>query len=465
MKTENIEDIYELSAIQQGILFHCIYAPDSGFYFVQKRFTLRGNLNFVAFDRAWQEVVAKHTSLRTGFYWEDINKPLQVVYKQVKVPLEQQDWRGIEPGVQQKRLESFLESDRKQGFDLSQDCLMRLTLIHLTDHSYELVWSANFIIMDGWSVMLVLNDVFQLYEVFCQGEDVSSTLGSSFGDYIAWLQQQDLSKAEMFWRQALQGLKAPTPLTNLYVDNLSSQQERYDYQRNSLSQATTAALQAFARQHQLTLNTIIQGAWAFLLSRYSGENKVVYGCTVAGRPVDLVGADSMVGTLINTLPVWIDVDDEQSLLVWLRQLQKQLVEMRQYEYSPLVEIQGWSEMPRGVPLFDSIVVFEKVPLLSVLKSRQGELEIEMTHIWYKTNYPLNVVVYPMSELTIEIAYDCCRFEESAIATILTHFEILLQGMLTNPNLQLKDLQLLTASQQRITSMLENEVTFDFAACH
>jgi non-ribosomal peptide synthetase component F len=279
------------------------------------------------------------------------------------------------------------------------------------------------------------------------------------------LQQQDLSKAEMFWRQALQGLKAPTPLTNLYVDNLSSQQERYDYQRNSLSQATTAALQSFARQHQLTLNTIIQGAWAFLLSRYSGEKKVVYGCTVAGRPVDLVGADSMVGTLINTLPVWIDVDGEQSLLMWLRQLQKQLVEMRQYEYSPLVEIQGWSEMPRGLPLFDSIVVFEKVPLLSALKSRQGELEIEMTHIWYKTNYPLNVVVYPMSELTIEIAYDCCRFEESAIATILTHCEILLQGMLTNPNLQLKDLQLLTASQQRITSMLENEVTFDFAACH
>jgi non-ribosomal peptide synthetase component F len=118
-----------------------------------------------------------------------------------------------------------------------------------------------------------------------------------------------------------------------------------------------------------------------------------------------------------------------------------------------------------VPLFESIVVFEKVPLLSVLKSRQGELEIEMTTIWYKTNYPLNVVIYPLSELTIEIAYDCCRFEESAIATILTHFEIWLQGMLTNPNVQLKNLQLLTPAERRISLMLEKQVTFDFAACH
>ncbi|NER31839.1 MAG: non-ribosomal peptide synthetase, partial [Symploca sp. SIO1C4] len=139
MKTQNIQDIYELSAIQHGILFHCLYAPESEFYLVQTTFALRGELNLIAFDRAWQQVVARHASLRTSFYWEDINKPLQVVHKQVKIPIEQQDWRGFDPVEQQKLLESFLERDRQQGFDLSQECLMRITLLRLTAHSYKFI--------------------------------------------------------------------------------------------------------------------------------------------------------------------------------------------------------------------------------------------------------------------------------------------------------------------------------------
>lgn len=462
MKTDNIQDIYELSPIQQGILFHCIYAPESGFYFVQKIFTLSGKLNFAAFNRAWQEVVARHTSLRTGFYWEDINKPLQVVYQKVEVPIEQQDYRELTSVEKQLQFESFLKRDRDLGFNLAQECLMRLTLFHLGEHDHKLVWTSHFINMDGWSVALVLSEFVQLYEAFCQAEqNLSLTPGSSFKNYIAWLQQQNFGKAETFWREKLKRFKAPTPLTNLYADRSFDREQEYYQERGFLSETTTTALKSLGRKHQLTLNTIIQAAWALLLSRYTGKEKVVYGYTTAGRPVDLVGVESMVGMTINSLPVWVEVDEQQQFLTWSQQLQKQLVEMRQYEYSPLVEIQGWTELPPDVPLFESLVVFEKVPMLSAFQVSQGELEMEMTDILYKTNYPLNIVIYPFAKLTLEISYDSSRFDAVTVTGILQHFELLLEGIVINPQARLKDLSLLTSTEQEFTRILDKEATFMF----
>ena len=447
MKAENIQDIYELSPTQQGILFHSLYSPESGVYFVQLCFTLRGSLNVEWFQRAWQQVVARHTVLHTSFYWENLDKPLQVVHQQVNLPFVQYDWRGMAAGEQRGRLEAFLESDRKQSFDLSQAPLMRLTLIRVAEDSYQLVWSKHHLILDGWSTALVFKDVVEHYQALCQGQDLPLAPSRTYGDYIAWLQQQDLSKAEKFWRQALNGIQAPTPLISLKVDISLDQKEEYDEQQIKLSAETTTALQSLARQHQLTLNTVVQGAWALLLSRYSGESDVVYGNTVSGRPVDLVGAESMVGLFINTLPVRVTIDAEQSLLTWLQQLQTQLVEMRQYEYSPLVEVQGWSEVPRGVPLFESLVVFENYPVDRAVLEGQTNLEIQINSSFDNTNYPLTVIVLPGSELAIAISYDCRRFDRATIIRMLGHFQTLLQGMVTAPEISLKDLHLLTEAEK------------------
>lgn len=461
MNAKDIEDIYELSPMQQGILFHSLYAPELGLYFLQLNYTARGNLNLDAFDRALQQVTAKHAVLRTSFYWQEIEKPLQVVHRQVRMPIEQHDWREIEPDAQQARLQSFLEGDRRRGFDLSQAPLMRVTLIRLTDDTYQLVLSKHHLILDGWSSALVLKDFIQLYAALCQGETRVLNPSSRFRDYIAWLQQQERSPAEAFWRRSLSGFKAPTSLNYLYDDNLGDRQDRYDEERIQLSAATTTTLQSWARQHQLTLNTLVQAVWAILLGRYSCQDRVVYGCTVAGRPVDLAGAEEMVGVFINTLPVWVKLDGEQPLLAWLKQLQEQLVAMRQYEWTPLVEVQGWSEVPRGVSLFESIVVFENYPVDRALREWQGDLEIHNTDNFYKTNYPLTVVVYPGSELTIAISYDSRRFAVSAIATILNHFQILLQNMVAHSQTRLHDIPLLTEGEREIALMLEQEVAFNF----
>ncbi|MBD2309016.1 non-ribosomal peptide synthetase [Chroococcidiopsis sp. FACHB-1243] len=468
MNTENIEDIYEVSPIQHGILFHSIYDSELTLYFSQLGFTfhVRDNFNVIAFERAWQKVVDRHTMLRTSFYWEDIDKPLQVVYRNVKVPIEQHDWRGIEPKEQQKRFDGFLKSDRERGFDLSQAPLMRVSLIRFGDRTYQFIWSSHMIIVDGWSSPLVIKEVIELYTAYNKGQDINLGKGSIFRDYITWLRQQDSSKAEDFWRRTLKRLKATTELTNLYADNLLNAEERYDEPQIKLSKLTTTKLQSLARQHRLTINVIAQAAWVLLLSRYSCKNEVVYGCTVSGRPADLKDSESMVGMLINTLPVRVKVDGEQYLLSWLKQFQEQLVEIRQYEYTSLVDIQRWSELPPGAPLFDSIFVFENQPVDEILQGTQEqEQSIELTLNLYKTNYPLNLVGYPGSQLRIGISYDFRSFDSTTIAGILKHFEILLENIATKPEVRLKDLSLLTEQEQRIRLMLEKQATFNFDFCH
>ena len=447
MNTANIENIYELSPVQQGILFHSLYDSASEAYFVQLSYGLRGILNIAAFERAWERTLAHHSPLRTSFHWQELDKTLQVVHKKVQLPLQQLDWRGINPEEQQEKFQAFLLSDRQQGFKLSDESLLRLTLIRLGDRHYHFVWSSHHIILDGWSGALVFKDFVLLYEAFCRGEEIPLQSGDRFADYIAWLQQQDLSQAEAFWRQTLKGVTAPTPLTNLEVHSLSAQPQKYLEQSLKLSPATTTALKSWAKQHQLTLNTIVQGAWALLLSRYSGEDEVVYGVTVSGRPVDLPAAESMVGIFINTLPLRVKLDAEMSLLPWLGQLQRQLLEIRQYEYSPLVEIQGWSEVPRGLPLFESILVFENYPVDRALSDWQKNLEIETLCAVDHTNYPLTISVIPGSELEIRIAGDRSRFDPATITRTLGHFQTLLEGMAANPELRLHELPILTAAEK------------------
>jgi len=450
MDTRNIEDIYPLSPMQQGMLFHSLYAPETGVYFEQSSYTLRGDLNIPAFERAWQRVIDRHPVLRTAFVWEGLDEPLQVVHRRVELPLEKQDWRGLSEDEQETRLEAFLQADRERGFDLGKAPLIRLTLIRTADDVYHFVWSHHHLLLDGWSQPILVREVFALYEAFQRGQDISLPPVRPYRDYIAWLQRQDIAEAEAFWRRTLKGFTAPTPLT---VDVLSrphepvGDEEDYAMQRMLLPAGTRTALEALARQHQLTLNTLVQGAWAILLSRYSGEDDVVFGATVSGRPADLPGAESMVGLFINTLPVRVQVRPEASVLSWLKDLLAHQVEMRQYEYSPLVEIQGWSEVPRDLPLFESILVFENYPVDEAVREQTGSLQIEWGRTFTRTNYPLTVAVSPGQQMGLLMAYDTRRFDAAAIRRMMGHMQALLTGMAADPQRRIATLPLLTEEER------------------
>lgn len=434
--------------MQQGMLFHTLYAAQPGVYCAQWSCTLHGNLQASAFKRVWQRVMDRHPVLRTAFRWELRDEPFQVVYRHAELPWRQYDWRGASAAEQEQQLEVFLREDRAQGFDLSKAPLMRLTLVRLAEDACQFICSLHHLLLDGWSLHLILQEVFRVYDACCAGQEPHLAVSRPYSDYIAWLQRQDLSRAEQFWRQMLRGFTMPTVLQVGQARGSSSDKDAgYDEQQMRLSASVTAALRAMAQQHHLSLNTLVQGAWAILLSRYSGQEDVVFGAAVSGRPTDLAGIESMIGLFINTLPVRVRVVPEESLLPWLQEIQTQQVEARQYEYSPLVQVQGWSDVPPGLPLFESILVFENYPTRTAMQEWSRSLEIRRRRFVSSTNYPLTIIPMPGPTLALQIGYQCHRFDAATITRMLGHLRVLLEGMATHPTQRLLDLQILTAAER------------------
>ncbi|WP_235526606.1 non-ribosomal peptide synthetase [Nostoc piscinale] len=446
----NIEDIYPLAPMQEGLLFESLYNPENQVYFEQLIYTLSGQLNLLAFEQAWQQVVARHSILRTAFIWEQLDQPLQVVYRQVDVKVHIYDWQQLSVQEQQQKLEFLLQSQRQQGFQLSQAPLMHLSLIQLGADSYQFVWNFHHLLLDGWSGPLIFKDLLYFYQAISQGETKTLQPAQSYRNYIAWLQQQDLAQAKKFWRQKLQGFTAPTPLI---VDKASSKRKQldssYSEQKIQLTPEATAALQTFARQHQLTMNNLVQGTWALLLCRYSQETNVVFGATVSCRPSSLISVESMVGLFINTLPVRVQVAAETEVLALLKDLQAQQIESEQYSYSSLVDIQGLSDVPRGTPLFESLVVFDNYPVDEAGQEKNYGFSIDNFHAIEQTNYPLTVMVIPGQEMLVRISYDTSRFDDAAIALILEHFQTLLCGIVAHPKQRISQLPLLTPGEQQL----------------
>ncbi|NEO30633.1 MAG: amino acid adenylation domain-containing protein [Symploca sp. SIO3C6] len=449
MNKENIEDIYPLSPLQQGMLFHSLYAPESGVYFTQIIWSLTGNLDVPTFEQAWQKTVERHSIFRTAFVGESLSQPVQIVYRKINVTVETYNWQELSAQEQQKKLKVFLDSERQNGFQLSQAPLMNLSLIQLDKNNYQFVWSHHHLLLDGWSLPLVLKDLLDFYQVIDQGKTFPKEPAISYRNYIAWLQQQNQEPSEKFWRQKLKGFTTPTPLTvGKLLTNPETSDIRFREQKLQLTESTTAALQSFARQHRLTLNNLVQATWGLLLSRYSQETDVVFGATVSGRPPSIVGIESMVGLFINTLPMRIKVSADTPVLTLLKDLQLQQIESEQYSYSSLIEIQGWSDVPRGTSLFESIVVFENLPVDTVLESHNCSFNLGNRQIFEQTNYPLTVVVVPRQQLLVRISYDTSRFDDGIITRMLGHFQTLLEGIIANPQQQISQLPLLTEAEKQ-----------------
>ncbi|MEA5452796.1 amino acid adenylation domain-containing protein [Leptolyngbya sp. CCNP1308] len=472
-KVDNLEDLYELTPTQQGILFHSLMAPSAGMYCVQFGFTLHGELAIAAIRQAWEQTLQHQPILRTAFVWKGLEKPLQVVQRQVALPFTQLDWRDQPRDRQQLALQDWLQQDRQRGFTLSAAPLMRLTLIQLANAEYHCVWSKHHLLLDGWSTGLVLKEVLTRYDALCQGQIPQIPTAAPYRAYVAWLQQQDLAKAEAFWRSHLQGFTAPTPLGIDHRPVLESASTAPDHASTErlISTDLTQTLKTFARQHQLTLNTLLQGAWGILLSHYSGETDLVFGVTSAGRPPDLPGAEAMVGVFINTLPARLSVELEQPLVPWLQAVQRQQASLRQYEYSPLMQVQRWSEVTPGTPLFDSIVVFENYPVdpalhqVSQEASTTSRARIGDIYTTERTHYPLTIVALtdPAAApggLLLKAMYDPQRFDAAAITRLLGQLTCLLESMPQHLDSPLAELPwITTAERSQLLSWGQTQRTF------
>jgi hypothetical protein len=449
MRANGIEDLYKLSPIQEGILFHSLYAEGNDVYLRHLTCLIEGKLNVPVLKKAWQRVVDHYPVFRTSILWEEMDKPVQVVSRHVELPFEEQDWSGVSSQEQNERLEDFLRTERKRTMDFGKAPLMRLEIIRLSEDLHQFVWGYHHVIIDGWSKYIVIKQIFSSYDAIARGHDFVMKPSRPYCDYIAWLRTQDLSRAEAFWRQNLKGIASSTGLGSQPKNEPQDGGRSYGEKQVELSEPDTAALLTQARRHRLTLNTILQGAWAMLLSHESGEQDVIFGATVSGRPADLQGVESMIGIFINTLPVTARMSPGQTLLDKLKELQQQQAEMRQYEYSPLVQVQAWSDIPRGQQMFDSILVFNNYPTDAALRERGGDIQIKNVRVIEGNHYPLVLAIAPGARLTIRVPYDIRRFNAAAIDRLLAHFKLLLTVITEQPEIKIGSLKdaLLEADKQ------------------
>ena len=410
----NIEEIYPLSPMQQGLLFHALRDGHDDAYVNQLAVELRG-VTPAALCAAWQAASAQHAVLRTGFVWQLSEAAQQIVYRRLDVPIVEDDWRSRMASLREGAdLDAALaeagQRERALGFDVTQPPLQRLRLIRLDHDRLWMIWTHHHLLVDGWSSARLLAEVLKR----AAGGTPAVSQGR-YRDYIAWLQMQDRSVAADFWREALDDLAEPTLLADaLHARGPIRRAIGHGRLTQVLDGALATRLKRFAAQQRVTMNTLLQGAWAQVLRQLCGQATICFGVTVAGRPAELVDAEHGIGLFINTLPL-VDAPHPQALIGdWLRALQARNVAARDYEWMPLHEIQRLAELG-GRQMFDSILVFENYPVDQSLMDRQDALpQVGRVEHVTPTTYAMAVAVFASGEsLRLDFNYDRSQLDEHA----------------------------------------------------
>ncbi|MGW4891958.1 amino acid adenylation domain-containing protein [Kitasatospora sp. NPDC004240] len=408
---------YPLTSMQGGMLFDALMLDDPALHLI--RFVVR--LGDVAdperLGRAWQEATERHEVLRTELRWADVEEPLQVVRDEVTMPVTHLDWSALPQEEHPARLRELLDADLAAGVDLTRAPLSRVTIVRLGDGCVELVWTMHHVLTDGWSAAELLQDVLDGY----RGQPVRTR--PPFQDFVHWLAGQDLAAADDYWRARMAGFTTPVAVPG---DRQPPEGHRPTARRSvqvTVPARTAERVSAYARSTGLTANTLIQGAWAILLARLSGERDVCFGTSTSVRPAELPGVESMVGMMINTQPVRVLVGDDEGTLPWLAELQREQAAAREFGYAPLNRVQSFADVEPGAALFHTAVVFQNYPFdRTVVRSFDVE---------FATNYPLALSVFPDESLVMRLLYDETIFESDTVervaARLITVLERLADG--------------------------------------
>jgi amino acid adenylation domain-containing protein/non-ribosomal peptide synthase protein (TIGR01720 family) len=439
-----IEDVYLLSPLQRGMVFHSL--ADGGgdgdgehsAYVTQLALTLCGPLDPERFRQAWQRVLDRRSVLRTAFVVRGLSELHQVVCRDVTLRWASEDVSALDDSSQAERLAALGREHRREGFDLESPPLMRIGLVRLGPERHRLIWTHHHALLDGWSLPLLVRDVFTAY---ASADDGALEERRPFAESIRWIEEQSPEDAARHWRAEFEGWTGPTPMPvdpDLSPAASSSSRGRVGL---TLDEPVTDSLQALARGHRLTLNTLVQGAWALLLSRHAASTDVSFGVTVSGRPPDLPGVESMLGLFINTLPLRVDTSDAE-LVPWLEQLQRKLLELQQRQADALYEVRQMAGVSGRGALFESLVVFENYPLeMSEPLAAAGLTIAEGADVSHASD-PLALVVQPGPRLSLELRHDTARFGAPCMERLLRQLATLLEAMGRRPECRLDELTLL-----------------------
>ncbi|MDT8913027.1 non-ribosomal peptide synthase/polyketide synthase [Amycolatopsis sp. PS_44_ISF1] len=439
------EDVYPLTPLQAGMVFHSLFDAGSTAYLEQVRVRLAGVADPAALAAAWQRVADRTPALRTRLVWTGIGEPVQVVDRRAVLPVTHHDWRALDEDARESALRELLEADRGVPFDLTRAPLTRLAIAALPGGEVDLVWTSHHVLLDGWSAAQVFAEVCECYAAAAAGAEPGLLTRRPYRDYLGWLAGQDEHRAQEHWRATLAGFEAPTPLPWDRPPAPEGQAWSGASVRAGLDPAATTRLREFAGAHGLTVNTVVQGAWALLLSAASGERDVVFGTTVSGRPAELAGVETMVGLFINTVPTRVGVHSGSTVARWLGGLQAAQSESRDHDFVSLAQLRPLSDVPAGQNLFDSMVVFENYPISE--PATPGAPRVLAVTSADATTYPLCLRAALDEQLTLDLAYDPARFDAATAATLNARLRSLLDALVADPDRRLGALPWLSGDER------------------
>ena len=443
-------DSYPLSPMQQGMLFHRLQGGAPGVDVEQVICEVRERIRAARFEQAWREVVERHTALRTGFHWEDGQEPRQVVYAPSRVRL---DFYHAEFGSEREArlgLEEYLTADRAQGFPSLMPSLVRVALLRGGPEHFWFVATYHHLALDARSMTVMFKEALDLHDALAQGRRIELPPARPFRAYIDWLQTLDLERAENFWREHLRGFRAATPLPLARTSALEPEEATQSAGELAfrLPEPLTARLRHVAQKHDVTLNTLVQAAWSIVLSRHAREDKVVFGALRACRKIPVDGARSIIGLFINTVPVRVNAKADAPLGQWLRELRREWVDLRDYEHTPLMRVQQWSDITPGQPLFESIVSYQEPAWDAALNALGGVWAQRHFDIRAQPNYPLALEVLAGATLTVKFIYNRARYADEAVARLMSHHRVVLEALAADTCETVGDLPMLTAREFR-----------------
>jgi amino acid adenylation domain-containing protein len=442
-----IQERYPLTPLQHGMLLQTLLEPSLGVNVLQAVCRFREPLDADRLERACRRVVARHDVLRTRFRWNDVPEPVQEVVAGVPVEIARHDGAGAAPAEREEALARYLAEDRARGFDLAEAPAMRLALFHgAGDDERVLVWSVHHVLLDAWSLTRVLGEVLALYDAGADGAEAALPVLRPFREHVRWLRERDPAADEAYWTGVFEGLEAPDPVPPIRSAPRDPRAEpRFSEREIRLAPAADDALRALKRDHGVFVNTVVQGAWALLLGRYTGRPEVVFGTVRSARAGGVEGADGMVGMFLNTVPIRVPLPPEARVVDWLREIGARSAGLAAHQHAALTDIQRWSGFPQGAPLFDTFVNYQPRPFDAPFRGVEGR----SARVLGRSGYPLTLSVDAEAPLSASIRYDADLFDAAAVDRILGHFARLLEEMAADPERPLGALSLLGEAERAL----------------
>lgn len=423
-----IDDLLPLSPMQEGFLIHAL-SDESGAYFEQSAYRLRGLVDPVAFEAAWNQLLARYPNLRVNFWHDDLPRPVQAVVRDRRVEFTAEDWRDLDPAAARLALSAFRARERRRRFDLARDPLVRVALFRVGDDTFDAVWSFPHLLLDGWSAGILLNELLTIYAAEVTGTVLVLAEPVPYKRYLEWLEQHDRDASLSFWRDVLDGYDEAVSVPG--ERRIAHRPYRAVSQTWDISAHDTQALKTLAARLHVTLSTVVQTLWAAVLAAYADRDDVVFGATVSGRPEALSGVERMVGLFINTLPVRVQFGVDESFETIVRRVQSEQLAAHAHAATPLAHIQALGTL--GSRLFDHILVFENYPLDQQLRELGSVLRVESSDVFEQVHYDLGLLVSEGRDaLQMRFIANGEVYPEARLARVAAHFLELMRTVLDAP---------------------------------